>query len=722
MKPRSIRWFKRFVSGMVLAVSLLTAGQTKAENGYRLWLRHDLLPSRIVAVYRPLVKSIVVSGNSASLDAARAELVNGCLGLLGSSVPVVDEVRSDGAIVVGTPQSSPFISKLNWNRELSALGPEGFRIASVKSRARAVIVIASDGEVGALYGVFHFLRLMQTLQPISRLNISEKPGLKLRVLNHWDNLDGSIERGYAGQSLWNWKELPEKVDPRLHDYARANASIGINGSVLNNVNASSQSLTPEYLSKAAAIAGVFRPYGIRVYLSARFSAPIELGGLKTADPLDSEVAQWWKKKADEIYKVIPDFGGFLVKANSEGQPGPRTYNRSHAEGANMLAAAVAPHDGVVIWRAFVYDAQRDHDRAAAAYDELQPFDGKFAANVLLQVKNGPIDYQPREPFHPLFGAMPNTQLMPELQITQEYLGSSNHLVFLAVMWREFLDADTFAKGPGSTVTKVADGNLYHQRLTGIAGVANTGSDRNWTGHHFAQANWYAFGRIAWNPKIGSRQIADEWIRMTFTNDSTAITTITGMMLSSYEAVVDYMTPLGLHHIMWPGHHYGPAPWDDKQPRPDWNPVYYHRADEKGLGFDRTSTGSNMVSQYHTEVRERFANRTTCPEKFLLWFHHVPWDYRLRSGRKLWDELALHYQSGVEWTRTAGKEWAGLTGVVDTERQAEVAKKLSIQQSDAVWWRDSVLLYFQTFSKEPLPNGVGKPAKTLEEYKATSIKR
>jgi len=676
----------------------------------------------MVAVYRPLVKSIVVTGNSASLDAARSELVNGCSGLLGSSVPVVDEVRSDGAIVVGTPQSSSFISGLNWNRELSGLGPEGFRIASVRSGGRAVIVIASDGEVGALYGVFHFLRLMQTLQPVSRLNISEKPGLKLRVLNHWDNLDGSIERGYAGQSLWNWKELPEKVDPRLHDYARANASIGINGSVLNNVNSSSQSLTPEYLSKAAAIAAVFRPYGIRVYLSARFSAPIELGGLKTADPLDSEVAEWWKKKADEIYKVIPDFGGFLVKANSEGQPGPRTYNRSHAEGANMLAAAVAPHNGVVIWRAFVYDAERDYDRAAAAYDELQPFDGKFAANVLLQVKNGPIDFQPREPFHPLFGAMPNTQLMPELQITQEYLGSSNHLVFLAVMWREFLDADTFAKGPGSTITKVADGSLYHQRLTGIAGVANTGSDRNWTGHHFAQANWYAFGRIAWNPNIGSRQIADEWIRMTFTNDSTAITTITGMMLNSYEAVVDYMTPLGLHHIMWPGHHYGPAPWDERQPRPDWNPVYYHRADEKGLGFDRTATGSNSVGQYHTEVRERFANISTCPEKFLLWFHHVPWDYRLRSGRKLWDELALHYQSGVEWTRTAGKEWDGLTGVVDTERQAEVAKKLSIQQSDAVWWRDSVLLYFQTFSKEPLPNGVGKPAKTLEVYKSTSIKR
>jgi len=380
-----------------------------------------------------------------------------------------------------------------------------------------VTVIASDSEIGALYGVFHFLRLMQTLQPINTLDVTQKPRVQLRMLNHWDNLDGSIERGYAGRSLWNWSALPDAIDPRLRDYARANASIGINGSLLHNVNANAQILTADYLSKVAAIADVFRPYGVRVFLSARFSAPMELGGLKTAGPLDPEVARWWKKKADEIFNLIPDFGGFVVKANSEGQPGPRTYHRSHADGANMLASALAPHKAVVIWRAFVYDMKPGYDRAGAAYENLQPFDGKFAANVLLQVKNGPIDFQPREPFHPLFGAMPKTQLMPEFQITQEYLGFSNHLVFLASMWREVLDSDTYVKGPGSTVAKVADGSLHAQRLTGIAGVANTGSDRNWTGHHFLQANWYAFGRLAWNPDLAWRQIAEEWIKMTFTH-------------------------------------------------------------------------------------------------------------------------------------------------------------------------------------------------------------
>ncbi|MFN2596232.1 MAG: alpha-glucuronidase, partial [Pyrinomonadaceae bacterium] len=581
-------------------------------------------------------------------------------------------------------------------------------------------VIASVGETGALYGAFHFLRLLQTLQPVANLDVSQKPRLQIRVLNHWDNLDGTIERGYAGRSLWDWQALPGKVDPRLRDYARADASVGINGSVLNNVNADSKSLSAEYLRKAAAIADTFRPYGVRVYLSARFSSPIELGGLKTADPLDPEVKEWWKKKADEIYKLIPDFGGFLVKANSEGQPGPRTYGRDHVDGANMLAAAVAPHKGVVIWRAFVYDAKPGYDRAAAAYDQLQPFDGRFAPNVLLQVKNGPVDFQPREPFHPLFGAMPKTQVMLEVQITQEYLGQSNNLVFLAPMWREVLDSDTYAEGRGSTVSRVIDGSLFGQTLTGMAGVANTGSDRNWTGHHFGQSNWYAFGRLAWNPDSSSRQIADEWAEMTFTHERAALKTIERVMLESREAAVDYMTPLGLHHLMWGGHHYGPAPWENKFERADWNPVTYHRADAVGIGYDRTETGSNSVSQYHPPVRARFADLRTCPEKFLLWFHHVPWDWRARSGRTLWDELALHYQRGVEWVRGARKSWDSLAGVIDPERHAEVAKKLAIQERDAAWWRDSCLLYFQTFSKRPLPPGVEKPQHTLEEYKAKSL--
>ncbi|HET8783377.1 MAG TPA: alpha-glucuronidase, partial [Pyrinomonadaceae bacterium] len=513
---------------------------------------------------------------------------------------------------------------------------------------------------------------------------------------------------------------PEKIDPRLRDYARANASIGINGAVLNNVNASSEFLTPKYLAKVAAIAGVFRPYGIRVYLSARFSAPMELGKLPTADPLDPSVIAWWKEKANEIYKIIPDFGGFTVKANSEGQPGPRTYDRNHVDGANMLAAAVAPHNGIVMWRAFVYDMKPGYDRAGAAYDNLQPFDGKFAPNVLLQVKNGPIDFQPREPFHPLFGAMPRTQVMPELQITQEYLGFANHFVFLASMWREFLDSDTYARGRGSTVTKVVDGSLYGQRLTGIAGVANTGSSRNWTGHHLLQANWYAFGRLAWNPNLRTWDIATEWTRMTLTHAQVAEAMIVNLMQDSHEALVNYMTPLGLHHIMWGGHHYGPAPWWDAEKRDDWNPVYYHKADAFGIGFDRTSSGSNTVSQYHGPVRQQYSDLQQCPEKFLLWFHHVSWDHKMKSGRTLWDEMALRYQRGVEWIRAARVAWGKLSGAIDPVRHAAISEKLAIQERDAVWWRDACLLYFQTFAKRPLPSGVEPPAKTLADYKAKAL--
>jgi alpha-glucuronidase len=386
----------------------------------------------------------------------------------------------------------------------------------------------------------------------------------------------------------------------------------------------------------------------------------------------------------------------------------------------MLAAAVAPHNGVIVWRAFVYDAKPGYDRAGAAYENLQPFDGKFAPNVLLQVKNGPIDFQPREPFHPLFGAMPHTQMMPEVQITQEYLGFSNHFVFLGTMWREFLDSDTFARGRGSTVTKVVDGTLYRQRLTGIAGVANTGSDRNWTGHDLLQANWYAFGRLAWDPNLSSQQIATEWTRMTLTHDTTAVKMILRLMLESHEAVVNYMTPLGLHHLMWGGHHYGPAPWWDTEPREDWNPVYYHKADAFGIGFNRTKTGSNTVSQYQPEVRRQFENVETCPEKFLLWFHHVSWNFMLKNGDSLWDALAFHYQSGVDWVRSTRATWAKLSGAIDPERHAAIAKKLAIQERDAVWWRDACLLYFQTFSKQPLPAGVEHPAKTLADYKAKAL--
>ena len=710
---------KVVVFGMnCLVLCVLLCECVKADDGYRLWLRYDRLPKPSLDMYRQRIKSIAVQGNSATFDLIRGELSQGCAGLLGT--PVAIDNRDDASVVIGLPQTSTLIRKLQWDADLKRLGPEGFRIRTIRNDNRDVIVIASATDIGALYGAFHFLRLLQTEQPIDRLQVDQRPALKLRLLNHWDNLDRSIERGYAGQSLWMWDDLPRRLDPRLRDYARANASIGINGSVLNNVNANSEFLTAKYLEKVAAIAGVFRPYGIRVYLSARFSAPMELGKLPTADPLDQSVIAWWKQKADEIYKVIPDFGGFVVKANSEGQPGPRTYNRTHADGANMLAAVLAPHHGIIMWRAFVYDMKPGYDRAGAAYENLQPFDGKFAPNVLLQVKNGPIDFQPREPFHPLFGAMPRTQMMAELQITQEYLGFSNHFVFLASMWREFLDSDTYARGRGSTVSRVIDGTLFRQRLTGVAGVANTGTDRNWTGYDLLQANWYAFGRLAWNPRTSSEQMATEWTRMTLTQDPAAVSTIVRLMLESYEALVNYMTPLGLHHLFWGGHHYGPAPWWDKEKRDDWNPVYYHKADAFGIGFDRTKTGSNTVSQYRPAVAREFGAVDKCPEKYLLWFHHVSWNFMLKSGDSLWDELAFRYQSGVDWVRSTRATWATLSGVIDPERYEAIAKKLAIQERDAVWWRDACLLYFQTFAKQPLPKGVEPPAKTLSEYKEKAL--
>ncbi|OAM90204.1 alpha-glucuronidase [Termitidicoccus mucosus] len=688
-----------------------------AEDGYRLWMRYDTLADANAQAWRSSINTVVIPGDSPTMRAILAELVPALSGLLGKSIAAsANNTLADGTLVVGTPSTSSAIASLQLRDALAKVGDEGFLIRSEKIDGRSVTVIAASTELGALYGAFHFLRLVQTQPASGNLNISEKPRFLFRLLNHWDNLDGSIERGYAGQSLWKWNELPGTIDPRLTDYARASASLGINGAVLNNVNADAKSLTPEYLRKAAAIADVFRPYGVRVYLVPRFSAPIEIDGLETADPLDPKVAAWWKAKTDEIYKLIPDFGGYLVKANSEGQPGPMTYGRTHADGANMLAAAVARYGGIVMWRAFIYDPVPGSDRAAEAYNTLKPFDGKFAPNVILQVKNGPVDFMPREPFHPIFGSMPHTQVMPEVQITQEYLGHSNSIAFLATMWREFLDSDTYAKGPGSTVTRVVDGRLYGQTLTAIAGVANTGDDRNWTGHHLAQANWFAYGRLAWNPDMSAREIADEWTEMTLTHDRKSVDEIVRLLLESREAVVNYEMPLGLAHLM-DNPHYGPGPWGYPVARPDWSPVYYHRAANDGIGFDRTATGTNAVAQYHEPLRSRYADLSTCPDDMLLWFHHVPWTYKMRSGRTLWDELCLRYQRGVDWTGDARKRWDALAGIIDAERHTAVARKLVIQQRDAKWWRDAGLLYFQTFSKQPFPADVDQPTRTLDEVKA-----
>lgn len=695
-------------TSLVLArPAIAQSPQPPNEDGYDLWLRYRRVasPARL-AEYRAAARSLVIDGDSPTLAAAREELTRGLEGLLGRPLALATTL-TEGSILVGSRMRVGLVTSLPLARELPRLGDEGYVVRATTVHGKRVIVVAGNTDAGALYGAFRLLRQIQTNGSLARLTTADRPRIALRLLDHWDNLDRTVERGYAGKSLWEWDVLPDSISPRYRDYARANASLGINGAVLTNVNANARVLTTEYLAKVAALANVFRPYGIRVYLTARFSAPIEIGGLKTADPLDSTVRAWWKAKADEIYRYVPDFGGFVVKANSEGQPGPQDYKRSHADGANMLADAVAPHGGVVMWRAFVYSNAVPADRVKQAYGEFKPLDGSFRDNVLVQVKNGPLDFQPREPFHPLFGAMPKTPLVMEFQITKEYLGQDTHLVYLGSLFEEVLRSDTYAKGRGSTVARVIDGSLDGYRHTGIAGVSNIGTDRDWTGSHFNQANWYAFGRLAWDPMASSRAIAGDWIRMTFSNDPRVVSGIEHMMLVSREAVVNYMTPLGLAHIMATGHHYGPGPWADGG-RPDWTPSYYHRADTLGLGFDRTPSGSNAVAQYFPPVRNVFARRDSVPDNLLLWFHHVRWDDRLRSGRTLWEELVRHYTAGVDTVRSMERAWKSLRGSIDPERFVAVDSFLVIQEHEARWWRDAALSYFQTFSRRPIPAGYEPP--------------
>ncbi|HUB89828.1 MAG TPA: alpha-glucuronidase family glycosyl hydrolase [Dyella sp.] len=703
---------------ILLLATIGYASPSRAEDGYELWLRYHPLPATQAAHYRSDVSELVASAATPTQAATRRELQRGLDGLLGQPLPLSDEVSHDGALIVGTPRSSALIARLRL--PMQDIGNEGYVIRSVTVNGHTATAIAAQTDVGALYGAFHFLRLLQTTQPVEHLDVRETPRVKLRVLDHWDYLNGQVERGYAGASIWDWWKLPDWRAPRYTDYARANASIGINGTVLNNVNAGATILTPAYLPKVAALADVFRPYGIKVYLSIRFSAPIEIGGLKTADPLDPQVQAWWRAKANEIYQLIPDFGGFLVKANSEGQPGPEDYHRTHAEGANMLADALAPHGGVVMWRAFVYSQKNPEDRAKQAYDAFKPLDGRFRANVLVQVKNGPIDFQPREPFHPLFGAMPKTSLMMEFEITKEYLGFATHLVYLGPLFEEVLSADTMTRGKGSTVAKVIDGSLDGRVLTGMAGDANIGTDRNWCGSDFNQANWYVFGRLAWNPMQSSRNIAEDWVRMTFTNDAAFVKPVVDMMMGSREAAVDYMTPLGLVHLMGPGHHYGPAPWDASETEADWRPVYYHRADAHGIGFDRTRSGSDAVAQYAPPLAAEFNDITQTPERYLLYFHHVPWNYRMRSGQTLWYELVAHYTHGVENVKQMQATWRRLDGYIDAERYRQVAAFLAIQAKEAQWWRDACIAYFRSVSGLPLPPGYAPPQHSLQYYQSLSF--
>lgn len=701
---------------LFILISASSISGIYAENGYRAWLRYDKIDNeKVLAVYRTQIKNVVLPGNSATMLAARNELKQGLTGLFGETIPFSSGKLQSGSLLVASAADLETYADLNLSTLLQNVGPEGYIIQKREVNGHEITLIAGKTDIGVLYGVFHLLRIMQSHQHLGSVSITENPKIEERILNHWDNLNRLVERGYAGLSLWDWGRLPEYKDPRYTDYARLNASMGLNGTVLNNVNADPRILTDEFLEKVKVLADIFRPYGIKVYLSVNFQSPIEIGGLETADPLATEVQQWWNEKASQIYELIPDFGGFLVKADSEGQPGPFKYNRTHAQGANMLARAVAPHGGLLIWRAFVYSPEQ-YDRFREAYDEFVPQDGAFDENVLLQGKNGPIDFQPREPFSPLFGALPNTNTMLELQITQEYFGFANHLAYQGPLFTEVLNADTYAQGEGSTVAKVIAGEVFDYTHTGIAGVVNLGTDANWTGHPFVQSSWYAFGRLAWDYTLTSDEIAREWLRMTFTNNRTFVETVNEMMQKSREAGVDYRSPLGLTHLYAQGHHYGPAPWTSDLPRPDWTAVYYHKADKEGIGFDRTASGSNAIEQYNEPLETKFSNPETTPEDLLLWFHHLPWDYEMDSERTLWAELVHKYYHGVETVRWMQKEWDSIEGLIDQQRFEFVKALLEIQEKDAVIWRNSCVLYFQTFSERPIPDAYEKPEHSLDYYK------
>jgi alpha-glucuronidase len=668
-----------------------------AQTGHELWLQKK----------NAVPVNVVCAKNSPTLTIAKKELQQGWQGKSGETVVLT--IKNDKAIKA-----------------------DGFRLTAN--------AISANSDLGILYGVFELLRRQQTGQ-----NITEQvfnPSYEIRILNHWDNLNGSIERGYAGESIfWRGKDssfiVTESDRIRWQEYARANASIGINGASINNVNASPAILSADYLRRVKAIHDVLKPYGIKTYLSINFSSPKIIGGLPTSDPLDPAVIKWWKDKATEIYTLIPDFGGFLVKANSEGQPGPQDFGRTHADGANMLADALKPYGGIIMWRAFVYSSN-DKDRAKQAYNEFVPLDGQFHDNVIIQVKNGPIDFQPREPFSALFGAMKKTPVMPEFQITQEYLGHSIHLVFLSTMWEECLQSDTYQQGKGSTVAKCTDGTVYAQKHSAIAGVANIGLDTNWCGHEFAQANWYAFGRLAWNNQLKSEQIAEEWIKQTFLDNSSQknaatisedwnrnfLAPVKQMMLDSREAAVNYMMPLGLHHIFsMMQEHYGPGPWfAPPRMRPDWTPPYYHQADTNGIGFDRTHKGSDAVSQYHEPLASEFNDVATCPENLLLWFHHLPWTYKMKDGKSLWDEMCYRYDKGVHQVRDFQKTWDKAAAYVDKQRFTDVQEKLRKQEINSVVWKDACLLYFQQFSRMPIPYELERPVNNLADIIAIDMTR
>lgn len=703
----------------MLSLTCVASSLIEGEDGYRLWLKYDRINNAAVATgYDEQLSDYHVFGESETIEVLRNE-VEYAFGQMGLKPHATEPQRARLLIAAGVKAER---LATEFEIDIKQAAQEGYVIRQRHNEdGKSLVLVLANTDEGALYGTFRLLKEMQLRHSMSAINIVSAPKIKLRVLNHWDNLDRHVERGYAGQSIWDWHKLPEYRYQRYIDYARANASVGINGTVLNNVNADPLILTPHYLAKVKALADIFRPYGLKVYLSVKFSSPQLIGNLSTSDPLNHQVQQWWKDKVAQIYAEIPDFGGFLVKANSEGQPGPGDFGRTHAQGANMLAKALAPYNGHVMWRAFVYANEKGEERSKQACSEFTPLDGQFDANVLVQVKNGPIDFQPREPFSPLFGAMPNTPLMMEFQITMEYLGFSTHFVYLGPMYEEVLQSDTYARGKGATVAKVINGQLFNHQVTGMAGVSNIGTDRNWTGHIILQSNWYVFGRMAWDPEIASVEVADDWVRLTLSQDDDVVATVTEMMMTSHQTAVDVMTPLGLHHIMGAGHHYGPAPWVDFLGRDDWNSTYYHRADEYGIGFDRSPSGENAVAQYFSPLSAQFADPKTTPEKFLLWFHHLPWSYVIGSSRRtLWEELVHRYYEGAQQVQAMADNWDKLEGRLDPHQFRQVQMAMDIHVKEALWWRDACVLYFQQFSKQPIPQGLVHPTKTLDEMKQMSF--
>lgn len=649
--------------------------------------------------YDPLLFETVVAGRTSPIfRAAVEELRNGLGSMFGIEPQVVPEPKQTNLIWLGTFEDEELKQQLVGYKEIEFFHPEGYVLQSGVRGGPFRVYIVGKTEHGVLYGVFHFLRLLQMGEIIDHLSIIEQPKNRLRMINHWDNMDGSIERGYAGQSIFFADGQFVKQKGRVKDYARLLASVGINAISINNVNVhktETKLITEEFLPEVAEVADIFRAYGIKTFLSINYASPIEIGGLPTADPLDPEVRRWWKETAKRIYQYIPDFGGFVVKADSEFRPGPFTYGRDHAEGANMLAEALVPFGGLVIWRCFVYNCQQDWrdrttDRAKAAYDHFKPLDGQFRENVILQIKNGPMDFQVREPVSPLFGAMPNTNQMMEVQITQEYTGQQKHLCFLIPQWKEVLEFDTYAKGKGSKVKKVVDGSLFGYHYSGITGVSNVGDDPNWTGHTLAQANLYGFGRLAWNPDLYAEEIANEWIVQTFGDDPQVIEAVSWMLLASWRIYENYTSPLGVGWMVNPGHHYGPNV--DGYEYSHWGT--YHYADRDGIGVDRTvATGTGYTAQYFPENAAMYESLDTCPDELLLFFHHVPYTHRLHSGETVIQHIYNTHFKGVEQTKELKKRWEQLKGKIDEKRYNDVLERLTIQVEHAKEWRDVINTYF-----------------------------